>query len=61
MQHKIKDVHITTIKPGDAIIHNDILKTVCAKDIKKCPLMGITLFGDSYHIGHKKVQKAHIQ
>jgi len=46
-----KSVHISSIRPGDTIEHNGILKTVCAKDIKSDTFMGTTIFGDSYRLG----------
>lgn len=52
-----KLVHITTIRAGDTIEHEGQLRTVCACDIKTGGFMGTTIFGDSYHMGHKKVNK----
>ncbi len=54
---KTSEVHISTIKPGDTIIHNGVLTTVSASNIKSGGFLGTTLFGDSYSAGHKKVKK----
>lgn len=54
---KITEVHISVIKNGDTIIFNDgLLTTVGHSNIKRCPFMGITIFGDSYKLGHQKVK-----
>lgn len=52
---KTKQVHISTIKPGDTVIHNGHMRTVCANNITHSDFMGRQLFGDSYRLGHKKV------
>ena len=52
---KTKEVHISAIKAGDTVIHNGHLRTVCANNITRSEFMGLQLFGDSYHLGHKKV------
>lgn len=51
------NVNINEIVPGDTIIHNGELRTVCACDIKRNDFMGTTIFGDSYAMGHKAVTK----
>lgn len=51
----ITNKHISEIKTGDTVLHDGELKTVCANNIKRCDLMGITLFGDSYLLGNKPV------
>lgn len=54
---KIVEVHISTIKSGDTILHTDNkITTVCNNNIKK-GFCGITLFGDSYRIGTLLVKK----
>lgn len=50
-------VHISQINPGDTVLHNGEVLTVCKKDIKFGNLFGKTLFGDSYHAGYKSVTK----
>lgn len=50
-------VHKSTIKAGDTILHNEKLMTVCSKDIKNNSFFGLTIFGDSYNMGNKLVLK----
>jgi hypothetical protein len=47
--------HISTIAIGDIVLNGDTFKTVCKKDLGKCNFIGKTVFGDSYHLGTKKV------
>jgi hypothetical protein len=47
--------HISEIRAGDIIIHNEEPRTVNAQDIKKSEFMGVTIFGDSYQTGRKPV------
>lgn len=57
---KIKEVHISTVKSGDTIIHTDNkITTVCNNNIKR-GFCGITLFGDSYRSGTILVKKIFI-
>jgi hypothetical protein len=50
-KYKIVDVHISSIKSGDTILHTDNkITTVCNNNIKS-GFCGITLFGDSYRSG----------
>lgn len=51
-------VHITDIRPGDIVLHEGATVTVGPKDIKRCPFMGVSIFGDSYSAGHRLVPKA---
>ena len=60
LKYDTKEVHITTIKPGDTIEHGGELKTVCRNNIKTGGFHGTTLFGDSYHGGRVPVKKATI-
>lgn len=54
---KIIEVHISTIKHGDTILHTDNkITTVCKNNIKRV-FCGITLFGDSYMMGTILVKK----
>jgi len=55
--YSILETHISNIQAGDTILHNDEMKTVSGNNIKGDSFMGKSLFGDSYHSGHKKVQK----
>jgi len=56
MKYDTKKVHIKDIRAGDTILHDGALKTVCSSNIKKS-FVGVTIFGDSYHAGHKHVIK----
>ena len=52
--YKTKDVHISTIKHGDTILHVDgCIRTVGNNNIKR-GFCGITLFGNSY-IGNTRL------
>jgi hypothetical protein len=51
-------VHKNRIVAGDVIVCPDgKVRTVSQKDIRYCSLMGVTIFGDSYHGGHKFVPR----
>jgi len=54
---KIEPVHISQISSGDTIEHYGKLTTVSGNNIKRDAFMGITLFGDSYNLGTKAVNK----
>ena len=54
---KIKPVHISQISAGDTIEHCGYIRTVSGNNIKRDSFMGITLFGDSYNLGTKAVNK----
>jgi len=56
-KHKILCISILGVKPGDTIIHNGKMCTVGKDDIKESKLMGRTIFGDSYRLGHDMVKK----
>ena len=60
INYTIEEVHITTICPGDTILHYGELKTVCRNNIKHNEFMGISIFGDSYRSGYLPVKKANI-
>lgn len=57
MNYTEEPTHISNIRNGDTIIHNDKITTVSDSDIKISEFMGISLFGDNYHCGNKKVRK----
>lgn len=57
MNYSIVGTHIKDIKQGDTVLHNNILTTVCNTNIKN-GFNGVTLFGDSYSLGQKRVLKA---
>lgn len=50
-------VHISTIKAGDTVLHNGHEKTVCRNNLTRDSFMGQCLFGDSYRLGRKPVTK----
>jgi len=51
-------VHKNRIIPGDVIVCPDGKeRTVCPSNIHFNNLMGVTIFGDSYHAGYKLVPK----
>ncbi len=54
-QYVTKEVHISEVKAGYTILHEDSLRTVSANDIKTDGFLGDTLFGDSYNAGMKNV------
>ena len=53
----IEKVHISRIRIGDTVCHNNKIRTVCNRTLKYSEFMGVTLFGDSYNIGYKMVEK----
>ena len=54
---ELVSVHISEIVPGDTIFHEGDLKTVTRTNISYSDFMGKDLFGDSYMLGRKLVQK----
>jgi hypothetical protein len=51
-------VHKDWVIAGDVITCSDgKRRTVCQKDIRHSSLMEVTIFGDSYHCGHKLVER----
>lgn len=61
MFYEIVETHVSDIKCGDCIMERGILVTVSKNQIKRDPFMGITIRGDSYHLGRKPVMKAVIK
>jgi hypothetical protein len=59
MEYETKPTHISFIQPGDTIIHNNAITTVCRKDITM-GFCGLCLFGDSYRLGTKLVLRLNI-
>ena len=55
--YDIKEVHISTIKGADTVIHKGEMKTVSFNNIKRDAFMGTPIFGDSYKIGKTPVKK----
>jgi len=54
---KLESVNISQISVGDTIEHGGHLRTISGNNIKRDSFIGITLFGDSYHLGNKPVVK----
>lgn len=54
---RIEKVHISRVAVGDVVIHEGVEKTVCSENLKTGFFMGTTLFGDSYHLGHRLVSR----
>lgn len=54
---KIEETHINNIQGGDTILLNDVITTVCNNNIKECKFMGKSIFGDTFKLGYKKVQR----
>jgi len=55
-------VHKDRIVAGDIIVCPDGKeRTVCQLDIKYNSFLGVTIFGDSYHGGHKLVPKIQLR
>lgn len=48
--------HISEIRAGDVVRHAGKVVTVGNSDLKSSDFMGVTLFGDSYMLGRKKVE-----
>ena len=57
MKYTTEFKHISTIKTGDTIKHENIICTVSSNNIKYNSFLGITIFGDSYNLGTKLVEK----
>tara|TARA_R110000765_G_scaffold337033_1_gene427372 strand:- start:321 stop:494 length:174 start_codon:yes stop_codon:yes gene_type:complete len=53
----MENVHISKINIGDAILHDGKVRTVCKDNIKEGGFMGRSIFGDSYNLGYKTVQR----
>lgn len=54
---KIELTHIDNIKVGDTVKHNGNIITVSGNNIEYNTFMGTTIFGDSYKLGTKPVEK----
>lgn len=55
------DTHIDTLQVGCIIEHDGKHMTVGKNDLHTGGFMGTTVFGDSYHCGHKPVKKVIIK
>lgn len=60
MNYTTELVHITQVKEGDTVMHNGLISKVGREDIKRWPDGDLTLFGDLYRCGQKKVELLHI-
>ena len=47
----------STIRVGDVILHDGKEMSIGRNDITRSSFMGISIFGDCYHSGYKKVLK----
>lgn len=54
-QVAVSEVHISSIRAADTVLHQGIVRTVCPRDIGHDAFMGRSLFGDSYVLGRRKV------
>jgi hypothetical protein len=55
---RIVTTTISSIKQGDTVLIDGILKTVSANDIKQDPFLGQSLFGSTYFGNERYIQKA---
>lgn len=56
MYHVTK-VSIKDITVGDTVIHQGHMRTVGKNDIKRDPLFGVLLFGDSFNLGRTFIER----
>lgn len=61
MNYTTEEVHISVIRVGDTIIHDEKMKTISNSSISRIVGMGISLFGDTYSLGHKPVTKVNFK
>lgn len=61
MNYTIQKVNINTIVCGDTIIHEGKMRTVGKSNITNSTFMGKAIFGDSYKLGYKPVEKVIFQ
>ncbi len=47
---------LNQIKAGDTVLHDGKLKTVSPCAIKLDPFMGVSVWGDSYHVKRKMIK-----
>ena len=57
MKTEIIPTHIKQIKIGDTVMVNGQMKTASRTSFGGDDFMGLTLFGDSYRLGRKLVDK----
>ena len=58
MPHTIGLRHISEVSAGDIVEHEGCLRTVSARNLRRDPFIGVTLFGDSYRLGAVPVRVA---
>lgn len=49
-------VNLNSVQGGDTVLHKGKLRTVSKSDITRDPFIGLSIFGDSYHIKRKIVK-----
>lgn len=54
---EIVKTHISNIRAGDTIIFRGKQTTVCKNNITYSSFMGVSIFGDTYNLGCKLVEK----
>ena len=54
---KTEMVNKREIKIGDTVVHNGELRTVCKRAFSIDEFMGLLLWGDSYRLGYKLVER----
>lgn len=54
---KTKTIHISQVRVGDVILHENTIKTLSAQYLKKNGFMNTSIWGDSYELGTKPVIK----
>ena len=55
IKYTIQKTHIDLIRPGDTVVIDGQLRTVCASNLKRNSFFGRTLFGDNYKGGREPV------
>jgi hypothetical protein len=53
----VTEIHISQVTAGMTVRHNGEEKTVCKNNLKYNSFWGLTLFGDFYRYGYKKVTR----
>ena len=54
---KIIDVHISTLRIGDTVMFEGSQRTLSKSNFSFIEGMGRTIYGDSYQLGRKPVQR----
>lgn len=49
-------VNLNSLQVGDTVLHKGKLRTVSKSDINKDSFMGLSIYGDSYHIKRKIIK-----